>query len=201
MTSRLATDKPPPITGTESPQPPGAAASRSWLGIRTWPSYWAAGFTAAYGLLKAYWVFGGTALWSIAPLPQDMIDKARSHTAPGWFVILDAVSLGLAVVGVVIGLATARPRRWLPVWLIRCMLWPLAVFMVLRALLDIPGDVYQLAIGESTRTALWDLVLWSPLFLVWGLLWAATAVTYARRAKAAGVSQAAEGAAGRPTTP
>ena len=49
---------------------PHVAAIGAWLGTSTWPAYCAAGITAAYGLLKAYWVFGGTALWSIAPLPK-----------------------------------------------------------------------------------------------------------------------------------
>jgi len=140
-------------------------------------------------LLKAYWVFGGDALWSIAPLSQEMIDQARSGTAPTWFVIADAVSVVLAVVGVVFALATVRPRRWPPVWLVRWTLWPLATFMVLRGMLGIIGDVLQIASGESgpvTHTALWDLALWAPLFLIWGLLWAATALTYARRARTAG---------------
>ena len=157
----------------------------AWLGTSTWPAYCAAGITAAYGLLKAYWVFGGTALWSMAPLSQEMIDKLQSHTAPTWFVIADAASVVLAVVGVFFALATVRPRRWLPAWLVRWLLWPLATFMVLRAVLGILGDVAQLASGESgalTHTALWDLTLWAPLFLIWGLLWAATAVTYAHRA-------------------
>jgi hypothetical protein len=158
-------------------------ASRAWLGTRTWPAYCVAGITAAYGALKAYWVFGGTALWEIAPLPQDLIEKAKSHTAPDWFVIADAATVVLAVAGVSFALATVRSRWWLPVWLVRCSLWPLAVLMVLRALSAVAGDVYQFATGESTRTTLWDLVLWSPLFLIWGLLWAATALTYARRAK------------------
>jgi hypothetical protein len=129
-------------------------------------------------------VLGGTALWQIAPLPQSMIDKARSHTAPGWFVIADAATVVLAAAGIFFALATVRPRRWLPVRLVRCSLWPLAALMTLRAVLAIPGDVHELATGASARTALWDLVLWSPLFLIWGLLWAATALTYARRAKA-----------------
>ena len=73
-----------------------------WLGTNTWPAYCAAGVTAAYGVLKAYWVFGGTALWSIAPLPQDLIDELRSHTAPTWFVVADAISVVLAVAGVVL---------------------------------------------------------------------------------------------------
>ena len=162
------------------------AASRAWLGTRTWPAYCAAGITAAYGALKAYWVLGGTALWAIAPLPQSMIEKEQSHTAPGWFVIANAATVVLAAAGVLFALATVRPRRWLPVWLVRCSLWPLAALMVvLRAVLSIPGDVYQLATGASARTDLWDLALWSPLFLIWGLLWAATALTYARRAKTA----------------
>ena len=77
-------------------------------------------------VLKAYWVLGGTALWEIAPLSQSMIEKARSHTAPGWFVIADAVTVVLAVAGVLFALATVRPRRWLPVWLVgcRCGRWP-----------------------------------------------------------------------------
>lgn len=173
-------------TGVEPRQPADVAASREWLGTSTWPAYGAAGITAAYGLLKAYWVFGGTALWSIAPLSQDMIEKAQSHSAPAWFVIADVLSLVLAVVGVLFALATVRPRRWLPVWFVRCVLWPLAALMLLRAVPAIPGDVYELATGTSTPTTVWwDLVLWAPLFLIWGLLWAATAVTYARRTRGA----------------
>jgi hypothetical protein len=181
MGNPVANEKPPPIASGEPGQQRGIAASRAWLGTSTWPAFCAAGITAAYGALKAYWVLGGTALWEIAPLPQEMIEKARSHTAPGWFVIADAVTVVLAVAGVVLAMATVRPRRWLPVWLVRCSLWPLAVFMVLRAVSASLGDVYQLATGASTRTTVWDLVLWSPLFLSWGLVWAATAVTYARR--------------------
>jgi hypothetical protein len=156
------------------------------LGTSTWPAYCAAAITAAYGLLKAYWVFGGEALWSIAPLSQELIDEVRSGNAPTWFVVADAVSVVLAVVGVLFALATVRPRRWLPVRLVRWTLWPLATLMVLRGTLSIIGDVLQIASGESgpiTHTALWDLALWAPLFLIWGLLWAATAVTYARRAR------------------
>jgi hypothetical protein len=187
MSSRLAPDiENSPIGSAETGRPSAAATGQAWLGTRTWPAYWTAGITAGYGVLKAYWVLGGTALWSIAPLSQDLIDKARTHTAPRWFVIADAVSVVLAAAGVLIALATVRPRRWLPVRLVRYTLWPLAALLVLRAALSIPGDAYQLAIGESTRTALWDLVLWSPMFLVWGLMWAATALTYARRTRASG---------------
>ena len=160
------------------------AATSAWLGTSTWPAYGAAGITAAYGLLKAYWVLGGSALWSIAPLDPELAEKAREGTAPLWFEIADAVSVALAAAGVVYALATVRPRRWLPTKLVRWTLWPLAIFMVLRAVFSIPGDVYEIATdGELAETAVWDLVLWSPLFLIWGLLWAATAVTYTRRVR------------------
>jgi hypothetical protein len=42
--------------------------------------------------------------------------------------------------------------------------------MVLRGMLGIIGDVQQIASGETgalTHTALWDLALWAPLFLIW----------------------------------
>jgi hypothetical protein len=171
-TSRQPTARPP---ATPAPAPAPAltqgvsarsrtvAARRAWLGTRTWPAYCAAGITAAYGVLKAYWVLGGTALWDIAPLSQSMIDKAQSHTAPGWFAIADAATVALAAVGVLFALATVRPRRWLPVWLVGCALWPLAALMVLRAVPSAVGDVDQLATGASTRTTVWDLALWSPL--------------------------------------
>ncbi|GAB1645323.1 DUF3995 domain-containing protein [Krasilnikovia sp. MM14-A1259] len=127
-------------------------------------------------------MFGGTALWNIAPLPQSMIDKARTHTADPWFVVADAVTLVLALAGVLLALATVRPwRRTLPVWIVRYTLWPLSLLMVLRAVVAGSGDVRWLLTGELARTAFWDLFLWSPLFLVWGLLWAATAVSYVRR--------------------
>jgi hypothetical protein len=175
----------PPVKGERSRRRIVASISAR-LGTRIWPAYTAAGVTVAYGMLKAYWVLGGTALWSIAPLAPEMIEKARSGTAPRWFEIADAVSVVLAVAGVLFALATVRPRRWLPGWLVRWSLWPLATFMVLRAMLSIPGDVYEIATGTSgalAHTALWDLALWSPLFLIWGLLWFATAVTYTSRSR------------------
>ena len=55
----------------EHPRRRTVAAIGAWLGTSTWPAYCAAAITTAYGLLKAYWVFGGSALWSIAPLPDE----------------------------------------------------------------------------------------------------------------------------------
>jgi hypothetical protein len=140
--------------------------------------------TACYGLLKTYWVMGGTALWDIAPLPPSLIEQARTHTAPAWFVITDAITVALAAAGVLLSLATARPQRWTPpAHLLRYPLGILSTLMVLRAIAAGLGDAHALVTGTFTRTAAWDLALWSPLFLVWGLLWAATSLTYGRRSR------------------
>jgi hypothetical protein len=47
--------------------------------------------------------------------------------------------------------------------------------MILRAVLQAIGDVQRLTHGVSAAaayTARWDLVLWSPFFLIWGICWA-----------------------------
>lgn len=111
--------------------------------------------------------------------------------------IADAATAVLAVARVFCALATVRHRRWLPDRLVRWTLWPLATLMVLRALTAAIGDVQQLATGTSTRTTVLDLALWSPLFLVLGLLWAATALTYTLRTEGTTAGPSATGTARR----
>ena len=53
MSSRLAHEISPPVPSVEPGQPQNVTARPAWLGTRTWPAYWAAGVTAASGLLKA----------------------------------------------------------------------------------------------------------------------------------------------------
>ena len=174
-----------PSMASTSTHPPGPH-----LGVATWPAYVTAGVTAVYGLLKTYWVLGGTALWDIAPLPAWLIEQARTHTAPTWFVVIDAATVFAAAAGVVLAIATIRLPRWIPpARLLRYPLGFLSALMVLRATVAGLGDAYALMTGAYTRTAVWDLALWSPFFLVWGLLWAATAVTYSRRSHAASAAQ------------
>jgi hypothetical protein len=93
----------------------------------------------------------------------------------------------LAVAGVVFALATVQRRRWLPAWLGRRSLWPLAALMVLRAVLAAAGDVQQLCdwCGDRHDCVGSDLVV--AVVPDMGLLWAATALTYARRARQPGL--------------
>ena len=83
------------------------------------------------------------------------VDRDGHRRAP--FTVGDQVGTGirlsdflivLAVAGVLFALATVRPRRWLPPWLLHCSLWPLAALMVLRAVSASLGDVQQLATGR-----------------------------------------------------
>ncbi len=82
-------------------------------------------------------------------------------------------------------LTTVRPwGRRVPAWMLLAPAGVAATFMVLRAALRAVGDVITLAsggaTGEATRLARWDLLFWSPFFLVWGVLWGLTGRTFAR---------------------
>jgi choline-glycine betaine transporter len=129
--------------------------------------------TAGYGALKLYWALGGSGGLREAPLPQAAIQQAIARdpaaVAGHW------ISVGLAVVGIGAALATVHP--WgcrLPRWVLIGPLGALCVLMVLRAVLQAIGDIQRLLHGvsvTSAHTARWDLALWSPFFLLWGILW------------------------------
>jgi hypothetical protein len=131
------------------------------------------GCTAGYGALKLYWALGGSAGLREAPLPQAAIQQAIARdpaaVAGHW------ISVGLAVVGIGAALATVHPwGRKLPRWVLIGPLCALSVLMILRAVLQAIGDIQRLLHGvsaTSAHTARWDLALWSPFFLVWGILW------------------------------
>ncbi|WP_404962428.1 DUF3995 domain-containing protein [Streptomyces sp. 147326] len=156
--------------------------------MRRWAAYatcvWS---VAGYGTLKLHWALGGRALTSSAPLPrsarEELFTQSSATIAGHW------MSLVLVVLGGVAALATVRrwghvlPRRLLtvPMWIVGCL-------MVLRACgalgFGFIGDVMVLTgsvhVGPSDveiarHLSRVDLLLWSPYFLVWGLLWGATA--------------------------
>jgi len=154
------------------------------------PCIGAVACTAAYGGLKLYWALGGSGGLRQAPLPQKSIQEAlareSSAVAGHW------ISVGLAVVGIGAAIATVHPwGRVLPRWLLIGPLSTLSVLMILRALLQAIGDVQRLLDGvspTSAYTARWDLALWSPFFLLWGVLWGALVYQFARRTRPARLS-------------
>ncbi|MFB9431763.1 DUF3995 domain-containing protein [Streptoalloteichus tenebrarius] len=140
----------------------------------TWPAYATCAFTVVYGSLKFYWAVGGTALLREAPLPPAAI-QALLHRE-SWAVWGGLwATVGLAVVGVVVTLAMARPwGRRFPRWLLATPAFLVCAAMVLRGGVTAVGDVqWLLSVGEGVpaRTARWDLAVWAPFFLVWGVLW------------------------------
>ena len=123
-----------------------------------------------YGALKLSWALGGELLMREAPLGdgamRDMLAREPYTVAGHW------ISLALAVVGVAVAVGTAQAdgRLRSPVlWLARIV----GGLMLLRASYGASGDVAVLtrAIDGATRTAAWDLMLWSPFFGAWGALW------------------------------
>jgi len=118
------------------------------------------------------------------------IDPKMTHAS--WFVPLGLWGTDvLALAGIAVALATVQPWGWVaPRRLLLALTGAGAVLLVLRAVLLLVQDVLLLtgvttvAAHEATlahRLARWDLLLWSPYFLVWGILWGATAWSYQRR--------------------
>lgn len=143
----------------------------SWVDLV--PCVGAAACTSAYGALKLYWALGGSGGLREAPLPQSAIQDALarepSAVAGHW------ISVGLAVVGIGVAVATMHPwGRKLPRWVLIGPLSTLSALMILRAVLQAIGDIQRLVHGvseASAHTARWDLALWSPFFLLWGIFW------------------------------
>ena len=149
---------------------------------RPWPAYGASACTLAYGGLKLYWALGGLALIAESPLPPEAIADLLART-PGavrghW------IGVALSAAGIVAAFATVSGwGRVFPRWLVLVGTWSLATLMVIRAVGQIIGGIQRLGLDPppaARHTITWDLALWSPFFLVWGLLWAAVAWQYAR---------------------
>jgi hypothetical protein len=158
-------------------------ASPGWADLL--PCVGAVACTAAYGALKLYWALGGSGGLRQAPLPARSIQEALARepmaVAGHW------ISVGLAIVGIGAAVATIHPwGRKLPRWVLIAPLSVLSVLMILRAVLQAIGDLQRLLGGASESaayTARWDLTLWSPYFLLWGVLWGVLVYRFARRTR------------------
>ncbi|MFD1146889.1 DUF3995 domain-containing protein [Saccharothrix hoggarensis] len=150
-----------------------------------WGGYGAAVCAAAYGSMKLAQALGANALADKDPLPPHLRERLLARDP--FFVAGHWVLAGAAVVGVIVALATVRP--WgavVPRRLLLVIAWTLGTFMVVRSIggvgFGFVGDALVLTgvrrppaeHADLARTlAWWDLLLWSPFFLVWGLCWAA----------------------------
>ncbi|MGC5014958.1 DUF3995 domain-containing protein [Streptosporangium sp. DT93] len=168
--------------------------------VRSGPSAYAAYAvcvcTAAYGLMKLAQALGANALADRDPLPPEL--RQRLLARDPFFVASHWIMFTVAVAGILVALAAVRPwGRRVPRRLLLVVTWTAGVFMVVRAfgpvgygfvgdtlvLTGLQPSPYQDA--ELGRyLARWDLMLWSPFFLVWGLLWLATAWRLTRAGRA-----------------
>lgn len=165
---------------------------RAWKRSTGYAAYAACVCTAAYGLMKLAQALGANALADKDPLPPDL--RQRLLARDPLFVAGHRVLFTVALVGIVIALATVRPwGRRFPRWILLAATWTAGIFMIARSF----GPVGYGFIGDTLvltglrpppqqhaelarHLARWDLMLWSPFFLLWGLSWATTAWHFTR---------------------
>jgi hypothetical protein len=121
-------------------------------------------------------------------LRELMLARAPLFVASYWLMFT------AAIVGVLLALATIQPwGRRLPRRLLLAATWTLGIAMIVRSIGPVGfgflGDTLVLTglnpppaeYAELARyLARWDLLLWSPFFLTWGVLWTVTAWSLTR---------------------
>jgi len=148
--------------------------------------------TAAYGGLKLYWALGGDVGLRQVPLPPDAVQAALAREPAA--VLGHWVSVGLAVLGIGAALFLARqPGKGPARWLLAGPIALLAALMIARGIVQPIGDVQRLASPTAATTARWDLLLWSPFFLLWGVCWAFAVSPWFRSARSPRRTGAASG--------
>ncbi|MFE9200540.1 DUF3995 domain-containing protein [Micromonospora sp. NPDC007230] len=149
--------------------------------------YVAAAGAAAYGSMKLAQALGANALADRDPLPPALRERLLARDP--LFVASHWALAVAAVVGVLVALATVRP--WgaaVPRRLLLTITWTLGGFMIARAVgvlgFGFVGDALLLTgvrppprehAALARTLARWDLLLWSPFFLVWGASWTVAA--------------------------
>ncbi|MER5421626.1 DUF3995 domain-containing protein [Streptosporangium roseum] len=161
-------------------------------------AYGAAVCASAYGSMKLAQALGANALADKDPLPPHLREQLLARDP--LFVASHWLLAGAALVGVIVALATVRP--WgarVPRRLLLTIVWTLGTFMIVRSIGVLgfgfvgdtllltgvrPAPVEHAALAHTL--ARWDLLLWSPFFLLWGLCWATAGWRLHRRGSPAG---------------
>ncbi|MFI0465183.1 DUF3995 domain-containing protein [Saccharopolyspora sp. 5N102] len=155
----------------------------SWADRTRAGAYGAVACAAAYGSMKLAQALGANALADKDPLRPDL--RERMLARDPLFVASHWVLAAAAVVGIIVALATTRPwRAPLPRRLLLTIAWTLGILMIVRSIgplgigfvsdtlvltgIDVPPPEHA---ALAHDLALWDLLLWSPFFLLWGVCW------------------------------
>jgi hypothetical protein len=146
-------------------------------------AYGAAACATAYGTMKLAQALGANALADKDPLPPALRDRLLARDP--FFVASHWVLAGAAAIGVLVALTAVRPWHTIvPRGLLGALAWTLGIAMIARALgavgFGFVGDILVLTgirplpPGIAHTLARWDLLLWSPFFLLWGVCWTLT---------------------------
>jgi len=133
--------------------------------------------------MKLVQALGANALADKDPLPPELRERLLARDP--LFVTSHWVLAGAALVGVFVALVSLRHRlTTVPRRLLLAITWTLGVFMIARSMgllgFGFVGDVLLLTgvrpppaehAALARELARWDLWLWSPFFLLWGVCW------------------------------
>ncbi|MEV7519201.1 hypothetical protein [Streptomyces sp. NPDC091371] len=171
-----------------------AARTRSPGRGRPWAAYGAFGCALAYGLLKLDWALGGAFLARQTPLPPALREELLARD--GVMVAGHWLSVALALLGMAAALHLAGrfgPHGRLRRGAVLAGAWAGCAFMLARATgllgYGFAGDLRVLSGRASVpaqyadlarEQAWWDLLLWSPYWLLFGLYWGLAARRYRR---------------------
>ncbi|HZG88588.1 MAG TPA: DUF3995 domain-containing protein [Pseudonocardia sp.] len=156
-------------------------------------AYGAAACAGAYGAMKLAQALGANVLADKDPLPPELRERLLARDP--LFVASHWVLAGAAVVGVVVALATVRPwGAGVPRRLLLAIARVLGVLMIARSIgvsgFGFVGDALLLTgvrpapvehAALARDLARWDLLLWSPFFLLWGVCWTTVGWRLSRR--------------------
>jgi hypothetical protein len=133
--------------------------------------------------MKLAQALGANMLADKDPLPPELRDRLLARDP--LFVASHWALACAATIGVIVALASVRP--WgtaVPRRLLVALGWTLGILMIARAFgvvgFGFAGDAMLLAglrpapaetAVLARELAWWDLLLWSPFFLVWGVSW------------------------------
>ncbi|MEU9120959.1 DUF3995 domain-containing protein [Streptomyces sp. NPDC048506] len=187
-------------------RPTNGSAPAATSRVRPAAAYGAFACSLAYGAMKLDWAWGGEFLMRQTPLPraagEDLLRHASGAVVQHW------ASVALALVGMAAALHLSgrfRPHGKVRRGALLMGAWAGCALMVLRAVgalgygfvndlrvLTDPALVPPAFADLARSHALWDLVLWSPYWLLFGVCWGVAALRYRRRAAAGGNSAAVE---------
>ncbi|WP_163509905.1 DUF3995 domain-containing protein [Fodinicola acaciae] len=153
-----------------------AATAVFYDGVR-WPlvGWIAIAWTVGYGGLKLSWALGGDFLLAQAPLTGELRQMALEHQ-PGFALFGFWATVLLALVGIAVIVAVSYPAiHHLPRWMLAGCASVATSILLLRGILGAVSDVAHFGlVADPLEMSLlrWDFALWTPYFLVWGVLWA-----------------------------